>query len=117
MDQRNQSRTTREGRDHCFAFSSILTRRRVAFERQSLQTNDGIEPGCSRIYCALPKVLPYRGSVVVERGRQFRKRIDCAEVKLGYVWTLARTGEIAREPADKPRSCRLIDGLSNPQNC
>jgi hypothetical protein len=27
--------------------------------QQSLQTNDGIEPGCSRIYCALPKVRPY----------------------------------------------------------
>ena len=27
-------------------------------ERQSLRRGDGIEPGCSRIHCAFPKVLP-----------------------------------------------------------
>ena len=38
-------------------------------------------------------------------------------MKLCYFWTLSRAGEIAREPAYKPRSCLLINCLSNPQNC
>jgi hypothetical protein len=49
-------------RAQSLAFSPISTTRRIAFARrelQSFQTNDGIEPGCSRIDCAVPKVPPF----------------------------------------------------------
>ena len=60
IGQRNQSRTTREGARSLVRLQPDLNqaanvRRR---ERQSLGMNDSIEPGCSRIHCALPKALP-----------------------------------------------------------